>query len=137
MDLAASQMDSTMNSRVYVLRNSSDFPNQSPGHMAFSGVDIRLLVKSVCIKHHWRLKQVVRGCCYFPDGILQPQVLSGVIPFRLFKSLDGQPRWLGGLAPAFGPGQDPGDPGLSPVSGSLHGACFSFCLCLCLSLSHE
>ena len=45
------------------------------------------------------------------------------------------PGWLSGLAPAFGPGQDPGVPGLSPVSGSLHGACFSLCLCLCLSLS--
>ena len=31
-------------------------------------------------------------------------------------------------------GRDPGDPGLSPISGSLHAACFSLCLCLCLSL---
>ena len=30
---------------------------------------------------------------------------------------------------------DPGDPGWSPTSGSLHGAYFSLCLCLCLSLS--
>ena len=30
---------------------------------------------------------------------------------------------------------DPGVPGSSPTSGSLHGACFSVCLCLCLSLS--
>ncbi|CAD7682376.1 unnamed protein product [Nyctereutes procyonoides] len=45
------------------------------------------------------------------------------------------PGWLSGLAPAFGPGSDPGVPGLSPPSGSLHGACFSLCLCLCLSLS--
>ena len=36
---------------------------------------------------------------------------------------------------AFGPGCDNGDPGSSPASGSLHGACFSLCLCLCLSLS--
>ena len=28
-------------------------------------------------------------------------------------------------------GCDPGDPGSSPTSGSLHGACFSLCLCLC------
>ena len=27
--------------------------------------------------------------------------------------------------------------GLSPASGSLQEACFSFCLCLCLSVSHE
>ena len=42
---------------------------------------------------------------------------------------------------AFSPWPDPGDPGSSPASGSLHGACFSLCLCLCLSLclciSHE
>ena len=36
---------------------------------------------------------------------------------------------------AFSPGRDPGDSGLSPTSGSLHGACFSLCLCLCLSLT--
>ena len=47
----------------------------------------------------------------------------------------GQPGWLSGLAPDFSPGCDHGDPGSSPMSGSLHGACFSLCLCLCLSLS--
>ena len=34
----------------------------------------------------------------------------------------------------FSPGCDLGDPGSSPKSDSLHGACFSLCLCLCLSL---
>ena len=36
-------------------------------------------------------------------------------------------------------GCDPGDPGLSPMSGSLHGACVSAPLSLSLSLcvSHE
>ena len=34
----------------------------------------------------------------------------------------------------FGPEPDPGDLGLSPMSGSLRGACFSLCLCLCLSV---
>ena len=37
----------------------------------------------------------------------------------------GTPRWLRGLAPAFGPGHDPGVLGSSPTSGSLRGACFS------------
>ena len=36
---------------------------------------------------------------------------------------------------AFGPGPDPGDPGSSPMSGFLHGACVSLFLCLCFSLS--
>uniref|UniRef100_A0A8I3MD40 Uncharacterized protein n=1 Tax=Canis lupus familiaris TaxID=9615 RepID=A0A8I3MD40_CANLF len=42
---------------------------------------------------------------------------------------------INGLAPAFGPGRDPGVPGSSPTSGSRHGAYFSLLLCLCLSLS--
>ena len=51
--------------------------------------------------------------------------------------LSGIPGWLSGLAPAFGPGRDPGVPGSSPTSGSLQGARFSFRLCLCFSLSHS
>ena len=46
----------------------------------------------------------------------------------------GIPGWRSGLAPAFGPGRDPGDPGSNPTSGSLHGACFSL-LCASLSVS--
>ena len=30
----------------------------------------------------------------------------------------GIPGWCSGLAPAFGPGGDPGDPGSNPTSGS-------------------
>ena len=30
----------------------------------------------------------------------------------------GIPGWRRGLAPAFGPGRDPGDPGSNPASGS-------------------
>ena len=39
----------------------------------------------------------------------------------------------------FNPGPDPGDPGSSPTSDFLHGACFFLCLRLCLSLcvSHK
>ena len=51
------------------------------------------------------------------------------------KQPTGQPGWLSGLVPPFRPGHDPGVPGLSPTSGSLHGACFSLCLCLCFSSS--
>ena len=57
-----------------------------------------------------------------------------IIPF-LKVAVQGIPGWLGSLAPAFGPGHDPGVPGSSPASGSRHGACFSLLLCLCLSLS--
>ena len=31
---------------------------------------------------------------------------------------EGIPGWRSGLAPAFGPGRDPGDPGSNPTSGS-------------------
>ena len=34
------------------------------------------------------------------------------------KPLEGIPGWLSGLAPAFGPGCDPGVLGSSPASGS-------------------
>ena len=34
------------------------------------------------------------------------------------EKLQGIPRWRSGLAPAFGPGRDPGDPGSNPTSGS-------------------
>ena len=37
------------------------------------------------------------------------------------QSFAGIPGWLSGLAPAFGPGRDPGVPGSSPTLGSLHG----------------
>ena len=51
----------------------------------------------------------------------------------LDKRMTGIPGWLSGLVPAFGPGHDPGVPGSSPASGSLHGACFCLCLCVCVS----
>ena len=34
------------------------------------------------------------------------------------KGKPGIPGWCSGLAPAFGPGRDPGDPGPNPTSGS-------------------
>ena len=48
---------------------------------------------------------------------------------------DGMHGWLSGLAPAFSPGCDPGDPGLGRAWGSLHGACFSLCLSLYVSMN--
>ena len=36
--------------------------------------------------------------------------------FQKFPS-GGIPGWRSGLAPAFGPGRDPGDPGSNPTSG--------------------
>ena len=38
--------------------------------------------------------------------------------FSLEKMGLGIPGWRSGLALAFGPGRDPGDPGSNPTSGS-------------------
>ena len=49
----------------------------------------------------------------------------------------GIPGWRSGLAPAFGPGRDPGDPGSNPTSGSrcMEPASLSVCVSAPLSLS--
>ena len=54
-----------------------------------------------------------------------------------FKMLiPGIPGWLRGLAPAFGPGRDPGVLGSSPALGSLHEpASPSACVSASLSVS--
>ena len=49
---------------------------------------------------------------------------------------DTRAAWLAQrFSAVFSPGREPGEAGSSPMSGFLHGACFSLCLCLCLSLS--
>ena len=49
----------------------------------------------------------------------------------------GIPGWRSGLAPAFGPGRDPGDPGSNPTSGSrcMEPASPSACVSASLPLS--
>ena len=58
---------------------------------------------------------------------------------KLFKQKrkGGIPGWCSGLAPAFGPGRDPGDPGSNPTSGSqcMEPASPSACVSASLSLS--
>ena len=46
-------------------------------------------------------------------------------------SLEGIPGWLSGLAPAFGPGRDPGVPRRTP---GMEPASLSFCVSASLSL---
>ena len=52
----------------------------------------------------------------------------------ILRVQEGIPGWLSGLVPAFGPERYPRALGSSPMSSSLHGACFSLCLCLCPSV---
>ena len=63
-------------------------------------------------------------------------------PGEFYQSLKkkphrGIPGWRRGLAPAFGPGRDPGDPGSNPTSGSrcIEPASPSACVSASLSLS--
>ncbi|CAD7671201.1 unnamed protein product [Nyctereutes procyonoides] len=60
-----------------------------------------------------------------------------VVPVTVLRTPWGIPGWRSGLAPAFGPGRDPGDPGSSPTSGSrcMEPASPSACVSACLSLS--
>ena len=66
------------------------------------------------------------------------RMMTGILGYGIKWILRAAPmaQWF---SAACSPECDPGDPGLSPTSGSLHGACFSLCLRLCLSLcvSHE
>ena len=61
-------------------------------------------------------------------------VLSYLFSYRYKKS--GIPGWRSGLAPSFGPGRDPGDPGSNPTSGSrcMEPASLSACLSASQSL---
>ena len=80
-----------------------------------------------------------------PKGLISMENTS-MAPSRLASgwvclteyTIRRQENWAARVAQwfsaAFSPGPDPGDPGSSAKSGSLHGACFSLCLCLCLSL---
>ena len=60
---------------------------------------------------------------------------------KVYINLYAIPGWRSGLAPAFGPGRDPGDSGLNPTSGSRYmepaspSACVSACIYLSLSLT--
>ena len=63
--------------------------------------------------------------------------ISGSEKKTVKKDDSGIPGWHSGLAPAFGPGRDPGDPGSNPTSGSrcMEPASPSACVSASLSLS--
>ena len=68
---------------------------------------------------------------------------SSYYTFGLKKRQTGIPGWPSGLAPAFGPGHDPGDPGSNPMLGSRcmepasPSACVSASLSLCVTIINE
>ena len=63
------------------------------------------MVMSVCVLHK----------AFYNQIILWKKTSTSLV----LKVLDwGIPGWRSGLAPAFGPGRDPGDPGSNPTSGS-------------------
>ena len=75
---------------------------------------------------------------FFPNtGFYQCLGLTWLDLEFCFKTrATGIPGWRSGLAPAFGPGRDPGDPGSSPASGSrcMEPASPSDCVSASLSL---
>ena len=86
-----------------------------------------------------------RGCgekgtlihCWWECELVQPLWKTVWRFLRELKiELPGTPGWLCSLAPAFGPGRDPGDPGSSPTSGSrfMEPASPSACVSASLSL---
>ena len=77
--------------------------------------------------------------CWWECELVQPLWKT---VWRFLKVLKiSIPGWRSSLAPAFGPGCDPGDPGLNPTSGSwcmepaFPSACVSASLSLSLCLS--
>ena len=66
--------------------------------------------------------QTQTGKCDYATGAQRKEALRAALVAQWFSA-------------TFRPGPDPGDPGLSPTLGSLHGARFSLCLSLSLSLS--
>ena len=65
----------------------------------------------------------------------QKYIRNRITSLLLKKGTKGIPGWLSGLAPAFGPGHDPGVPGSSPASGSWHMEPASLSACVSASLS--
>ena len=52
------------------------------------------------------------------DMVYVPFAHILLVKTQVTKPNEGIPSWRSGLAPAFGPGRDPGDPGSNPTSGS-------------------
>ena len=90
------------------------------------GLQVHLPNKLCC--DHYSTKLLV-GCS--PTPTPAPPATPRAIRNSLVRATQVA-QWF---STAFGLGCDPGDPGSSPMSGSLRGACFSLCLCFCLSLS--
>ena len=56
--------------------------------------------------HLWRQTEIIIDMRIGRDGSPKEVLIGGI------------PGWRSGLAPAFGPGRDPGEPGSNPTSGS-------------------
>ncbi|CAK7291189.1 Leucine-rich repeat-containing protein 37A [Vulpes lagopus] len=64
-----------------------------------------------------KVKKKEKTAMLIPPRLLGPKFKRQIFPKKLET---GIPGWRSGLAPAFGPGCDPGDPGSNPTSGSRH-----------------
>ena len=100
---------------VYIFMEASSFTN-SEGWDTVHGID-ECCTTSI---HRWALAKRLQ--------------ISGKL-FSPLKTFYGAAQVAQRFSTIFSPGRGPGDQGLSPISGSLHGACFSLCLCVSTSLS--
>ena len=82
-----------------------------------------------------QLQRSIKGSPQVHSRVLISACMWGKYLLLGKKTYEKIRGWAAQVTQWFSPGCDPGDPGLSPMSASLHGACFSLCLCLCLCLS--
>ena len=107
-----------------------------PGEAQVGNTVTRSRVVSGADQNH----QVQVWCRWQPNSPGPGKALVGYMrSHEVHEKLEthGIPEWNRGLAPAFGPGRDPGDPGSNPTSGSRcmepasPSACVSASLSLC------
>ena len=110
--------------------------SRNPGEAQVGTTVTRSRVVSGADQNH----QVQVWCRWQPNSPGPGKALVGYMrSHEVHEKLEthGIPGWRSGLAPAFGPGCDPGDPGSNPTSGSRcmepasPSACVSASLSLC------
>ena len=105
---------------------------------------IQVIIKNIRTYHKPSLPccPAYRSLAVYSIKLFKKKVYEGIYEDRSIYTQDinlkiGIPGWRSGLAPAFGPGRDPGDPGSNPTSGSrcMEPASPSACVSVSLSLS--
>ncbi|XP_077747968.1 intraflagellar transport protein 25 homolog isoform X1 [Canis aureus] len=94
----------------------------------------------ICFHKHVRIERLIIQSYFVRTLKIEKSTSKEPVDFEPWIERAGIPGWRSGLAPAFGPGRDPGDPGSNPTSGcrcmepAPPSACVSASLSLSLSL---